>query len=414
MATINPFALVQQQLAQAVSAAQQAAGSAAKNTSNQKSARRTSSSSQSGASASWYTPLGTNTDEEIRNKSPQSWQLIQQAKDDYTRAQAAGDAAGMARAHQTAEQIRAQFGYSGGEDGSLYVPYQTVPAEQPAAQLPLWDTSGWGSGGVSQAQAEAQALYEQQIAELERAREAEQRALQAEIDRTLLALSAQIPDIERSAADANAGAYETWLRASNPFGAAAQRQSQLGLLNSGYSESSLTSLGNTYQSVVGQNERARVDSLRQIDLAREQAKLEGGIEKANRMAEFAKLIAQQRFQQGSALLDAAVQDRQLGLSQQQFAYEMGLARQQMAYDTNLAQRRLAYETDLARRELDEEMEQEDQRLALEMEQEERRQLETLAELLARYGIFDGYRALGLSDEQIAAMEAYWRTLQAER
>ena len=109
-----------------------------------------------------------------------------------------------------------------------------------------------------------------------------------------------------------------------------------------------------------------------------------------------------------------MQDRQLGLSHQQFAYEMGLARQQMAYDTNLAQRRLAYETDLARRELDEEMEQEDQRLALEMEQEERRQLETLAELLARYGIFDGYRALGLSDEQIAAMEAYWRTLQAER
>ena len=244
----------------------------------------------------------------------------------------------MARAHQTAEQIRAQFGYSGGEDGSLYVPYQTAPAYQPAVQQPMWDTSGWGAGsssGVSQAQAEAQALYEQQLAEFERAREAEQRALQAEIDRTLLALSAQIPGIERSAADANAAAYETWLRATNPFGAAAQRQSQLGLLNSGYSESSLASLGNTYQSVVGQNEQARVDSLRQIDLAREQTRLEGGIEKANQMAEFAKLIAQQRFNQGSALLDAAVQDRQLGLSQQQFAYEMGLAQRRLAYETCL-------------------------------------------------------------------------------
>ena len=408
MATINPFALVQKQLTQAISAAQQAAKSAAQNSSSSGSSRRTSSGSSSGSgqssSASWYTPMGANTDEEIRNKSPQSWNLIQQAKEDYTRAQAAGDAAGMARAHQTAEQIRAQFGYSGGEDGSLYVPYQMAPAYQPAVQQPMWDTSGWGAGsssGVSQAQAEAQALYEQQLAELERAREAEQRALQAEIDRTLLALSAQIPGIERSAADANAAAYETWLRATNPFGAAAQRQSQLGLLNSGYSESSLASLGNTYQSVVGQNEQARVDSLRQIDLAREQTRLEGGIEKANQMAEFAKLIAQQRFNQGSALLDAAVQDRQLGLSQQQFAYEMGLA-----------QRRLAYETDLARRELDYDMEQEDRRLTYEMEQEERSQLETLAELLARYGIFDGYRALGLSDEQIAAMEAYWRALQA--
>lgn len=375
---INPFALVQQQIAQAVTAAQEAAKSAArsKQTSSSSSRQTTSSSNRTASqsqTSSWYTPMGTNTDEEIRNKDPQSWYIIQQAKDDYARAQAAGDTAGMARAHQTAEQIRAQFGYSGGEDGSLYVPQQTYePVIPQAPTIPAWDTSGWGasgSSGVSQAQEQAQELYEAALAELERARQAQQQALQAEIDRALLALNAQIPGIERSAADANAGAYETWLRATHPFGAAAQRQSQLGLLNSGYSESNLASLGNTYQSVVGSNEQAKLDWLRQIDLAREEAKLTGGIEKANQMAEFAKLMAQQRFDQGSALLNAAVQSGELGLSQQQLMYEM--------------------------------------------EQDERSQLETLAALLARYGIFDGYRALGVSDEQIAAMEAYWRALQVK-
>ena len=337
MAAINPFALVQQQMAQAIKTEQQAAQSMA-----QKSAAASPPQSTVQQQTAAYVPLGTNTDEEILNKSPESWGLIQQAKNDYQRAQALGDIAGMNRAHQMAEQIRGQFGYSGGRDGSLYTPI-----------------------GV---QSRAQALYSSAIDDLERAQAAQQQALQAEIDRALLALSAQIPGIERSAADANTGAYETWLRASNPFGAAAQRQAQLGLLNSGFSESSLASLGNTYQSVVGQNEQAKLDSLRQIDLAREQAKLTGGIEKANQMAEFAKLIAEQRFKHSSGILDAAAQENA----------------------QTLAQRRLEYE----------------------MDKDERSQLETIAGLLARYGIFDGYRALGVTNEQIAAMEAYWRALQA--
>ena len=288
-----------------------------------------------------YTPLGSNTDEEVRNKSPESWGLIEQAKRDYQRAQAAGDAAAMHRAHQAAEQVRAQFGYSGGKDGSLYTPT-----------------------GI---QEQTQALYSAAMAELMRAQNAQQQAMPAEIDRALLALSAQVPEIERTAADANAGAFETWLRASDPFGAAAQRQARLGLLNSGYSESSLAGLGSAYQSAVGKNEQARTDWLRQLDLAREQARLEGGAEKAAQMAEFAKQMADQRFRQGSSLLEAAARENTLALSQQ--------------------------------------------KLEQERQQDERRQLETIAALLARYGIFDGYRALGVADEQIAAMEAYWRALQ---
>lgn len=45
---------------------------------------------------------------------------IQQYKQQYDAAKAAGDKAGMDAAHAAAEQVRAQYGYSGGADGSQY------------------------------------------------------------------------------------------------------------------------------------------------------------------------------------------------------------------------------------------------------------------------------------------------------
>lgn len=53
------------------------------------------------------------------NSSQQS--AIQKATDDYNRAMAAGDRAGMDAAHAAAESIRSQAGYSGGGDGSSYI-----------------------------------------------------------------------------------------------------------------------------------------------------------------------------------------------------------------------------------------------------------------------------------------------------
>ncbi len=47
---------------------------------------------------------------------------IQDYKNDYAKAQAKGDKAGMQKAHAGAEAIRAQSGYSGGVDGSQHIP----------------------------------------------------------------------------------------------------------------------------------------------------------------------------------------------------------------------------------------------------------------------------------------------------
>lgn len=68
-----------------------------------------------------YQAKGTNLDEEIKKKNKTDWLAIQQAKNLYLEAQAAGDTAGMEAAHASAEAVRSKYGYSGGEDGSEYL-----------------------------------------------------------------------------------------------------------------------------------------------------------------------------------------------------------------------------------------------------------------------------------------------------
>lgn len=52
----------------------------------------------------------------------ENWNAVQKAKADWKTAYDAGDQAGMDAAHAAAEAIRAGYGYSGGADGSEYLP----------------------------------------------------------------------------------------------------------------------------------------------------------------------------------------------------------------------------------------------------------------------------------------------------
>lgn len=54
--------------------------------------------------------------------SDEDWSSIQKYKDDWKKAYEAGDQAGMDAAHNAAQAIRANYGYSGGADGSKYNP----------------------------------------------------------------------------------------------------------------------------------------------------------------------------------------------------------------------------------------------------------------------------------------------------
>lgn len=64
--------------------------------------------------------------------------ILQQLKSDFNAAQQSGDQAAMQAAHDEAERIRARYGYSGGGDGSQYLPFATV------------GSSGSGSSGYAE------------------------------------------------------------------------------------------------------------------------------------------------------------------------------------------------------------------------------------------------------------------------
>lgn len=66
------------------------------------------------------------------NLSAQDQREIDEAKKRYDAAKASNDSAGMEQAHKDAEAVRARSGYSGGADGSDYIPLQE---DQPKDQL---------------------------------------------------------------------------------------------------------------------------------------------------------------------------------------------------------------------------------------------------------------------------------------
>lgn len=103
------------------------ASSAAVNAVNQATSNRqsTGSSSQSTGTStagvtSGYTPLGTYNDAQLRSQG--SADPIDQYKAEYEAAKARGDLSGMQAAHTKAEMYRSTQGYSGGSDGSQYIP----------------------------------------------------------------------------------------------------------------------------------------------------------------------------------------------------------------------------------------------------------------------------------------------------
>lgn len=81
-------------------------------------------------------------------------------------------------------------------------------------------------------------------------------------------------------AEANRAAQKTYLDTVNPYGYNAQSLAAIGLANSGISESSRISAGNTYQNAVSQNQKSYDDTARQANLAYQQDVLNAGSSKA--------------------------------------------------------------------------------------------------------------------------------------
>lgn len=116
----------------AVSMASQAASSMANRNNSSSSSNRGSSSSGSsssnrGSSSGTYRPLDTSGNDyaSMVGMSDIDRAALEAASKSYEQAQAAGDRDAMDAAHKQAETIRSRYGYSGGSDGSQYIPYGT-------------------------------------------------------------------------------------------------------------------------------------------------------------------------------------------------------------------------------------------------------------------------------------------------
>ena len=96
--------------------------------------------------------------------SDEDWNAIQSYKQQYEQAKAAGDTAGMEAAHAAAEKLRGQYGYSGGADGSAYLPTMAYTGaysrdEEDGGGSGRSGSGGYGGGGyLSKYQARIDAL----------------------------------------------------------------------------------------------------------------------------------------------------------------------------------------------------------------------------------------------------------------
>ena len=79
--------------------------------------------------------------------SDEDWNATQRYKQQYEQAKAAGDTAGMEAAHAEAEKLRGQYGYSGGADGSAYLPTMAYTGAYSRDEEDGGGSGGSGSGG---------------------------------------------------------------------------------------------------------------------------------------------------------------------------------------------------------------------------------------------------------------------------
>lgn len=266
--------------------------------SNRGSSSGSSGSSSSGASGS-YTPMGTHNDATIRNNAPDYASQLDSIKAKWNEAYAVGDKEGMAKWHKDAEDLRSQFGYSGGADGSDYIGTGNMSA--PA--LNAIATNYYNTG------------YEDYKNQMQAAADAQQSALKAKVDSAVADLESQKYDIGKQTEANNAAAEKAYMNSINPNGSLAENLASQGLLNSGATESSQISAGNTYQNALNSNATTKTEALAQIERAITQARLNGDIEAANALADLMKEVAAKGYENAQNIVSAMQWGNQFALDQ---------------------------------------------------------------------------------------------------
>lgn len=93
------------------------------------------SSGSSSKSSGSYTPVGSYLDQGLSASDKAAVESLQQLYETY---KAQGNTEGMKQVHAAAEDIRSGYGYSGGGDGSLYLPIEMPQDTVPKVGLPSY------------------------------------------------------------------------------------------------------------------------------------------------------------------------------------------------------------------------------------------------------------------------------------
>ncbi|RHP15261.1 hypothetical protein DWZ82_07830 [Butyricicoccus sp. AF35-5AC] len=246
-----------------------------------------------------YTPLGSHNDQTIKDTSVEDSAQMAAIKKRYAEAQARGDTAAMKSAHADAEALRAQYGYSGGSDGSDYIGKGYVSGNVLGKQMSNQLNSGFDAYKKYMEDAAAQ----------------QQAALKAKVDSAVASLNGQKYDVMKQTEANNAAAEKAYMQSIKPGGSNAENLAANGLLTSGLTESSQISAGNAYQNALNSNATTQTETLAKIEQAITQAQLTGDIEAANALANLYKEIAAKRYENTQNIVSANQWGQQFGLSQ---------------------------------------------------------------------------------------------------
>ena len=251
------------------------------------------------SSGGTYTPLGTYNDQTIKDTSVEDSAQMAAIKKRYAEAQARGDTAAMKSAHADAEALRAQYGYSGGSDGSDYIGKGYVSGNVLGKQMSNQLNSGFDAYKKYMEDAAAQ----------------QQAALKAKVDSAVASLNGQKYDVKKQTEANNAAAEKAYMQSIKPGGSNAETLAANGLLTSGLTESSQISAGNAYQNALNSNATTQTETLAKIEQAITQAQLTGDIEAANALADLYKQIAAKGYENTQNIIAANQWGQQFGLSQ---------------------------------------------------------------------------------------------------
>ena len=300
--------------------------------------------SQAGSAASGpYVPQGTYNDQGL---SASDQAKIQALKDQWEAANAAGDAAGKQTAHDAAQAIRSGYGYSGGGDGSMYLPVEMPKDTVPKVGLPSYTPQ------VDQTNAMYDAAKEAAIASLKDAYEQSK----LDIEHTI----AGIPQTYQAQRNAVATQSERDRLRFNEYANASG-------LNSGTGGQAMLAFSTQLQNDLGSLRTAEANAISEAQL--QLTKLYTSYQNS-----IAEAVANNEYERAAALLaeyKAAAQSV-VDTAQNQAALDMDVA------DFNRTTNQNDYNKLLER-----------------------------AEALAQFGDFSGYLALGFSQDQVNNMRKTW-------